>query len=144
MMPYAQFSIFFIVEKSVPFLWEMKGFKVVKRKQCFLCAQGVLANHREWTKNNIMWDVASFGWFQLWMLWAGSQEHTRKNDNSILKIQAHGGLRIEVLLSSNYCIFLFLPKGPGKMLPTPGDHFQMLLCHLVENFKFIEVLLWKT
>jgi hypothetical protein len=48
---------------SVPALpMRIKGFNLVKRKQCFLCSQGGLASCREGTKNNIIpetWPVCA-------------------------------------------------------------------------------------
>lgn len=48
---------------SVPALpMRIKGFNLVKRKQCFLCSQGGLASYREGTKNNIIpetWPVCA-------------------------------------------------------------------------------------
>lgn len=70
-VPWPQLSLSCTMGKIPPFLWEIEGFNLVKRKQCFLCAQGGLANHGEGTKNNIIpetrpvWVSSSSGCYEL-------------------------------------------------------------------------------
>ena len=63
-IPYGASSLQrFLHGGEVPALpMRIKGFNLVKRKQCFLCSQGGLASYREGTKNNIIpetWPVCA-------------------------------------------------------------------------------------